>query len=179
MTRRVLVAYDTVNNTTTDVAWHIGKELAAQGDLVDVRRVGQVSILAGYDAAVVGCPVIIGKWTKDAVAFLDRCKDGLCGIPVALFTTCLATLSADGREKVMANQITPLLGQFPGLKPVSVGIFTGVLDYDTYAEAARPRMREMNKARGAPAEGRHDYRDYNAMSAWVKDLRALPAWKGQ
>lgn len=70
----------------------------------------------------------------------------------------------------MTNYVNPLLVEFPDLKPVSVGIFTGVLDYTKYSEAGAEGIRRFMSQRGCPLEGRNDYRDWQAISAWSKEV---------
>ena len=175
MAKRILVAYDTVDGSTAELAEFVGKELSKEGNVVDVRRVSEVTDVNSYQAVVVGCPVIIEKWTEDALDFLNRHKQALSQRPVALFYTCLATLGRtleEGLGGVMTNYVSPLLVQFPDLKPVSVGIFTGVLDYTKYTEEGAEGIRRFMRARGCPVEGRNDYRDWQVISNWAKDVGA-------
>ena len=70
----------------------------------------------------------------------------------------------------MTNYVSPLLEQFPDLKPVSVGIFVGVLDYTKYTEEGAEGIRRFMRERGCPLEGRNDYRDWQAVSAWAREV---------
>ncbi len=173
MAKRILVAYDTMDGSTAELAEFVGKELSKEGNVVDVRRVSEVTDVNNYQAVVVGSPMKREKWTEDALDFLNRHKQALSQRPVALFYTCLATLGRtleEGLGGVMTNYISPLLVQFPDLKPVSVGIFTGVLDYTKYSEAGAEGIRRFMSQRGCPLEGRNDYRDWQAISAWSKEV---------
>lgn len=173
MAKRILVAYDTIDGSTAELAEFVGKELSKEGNAVDVRRVSEVTDVNNYQAVVVGSPMKREKWTEDALDFLNRHKLALNQLPVAMFFTCLATLGRtleDGLGGVMTNYVSPLLVEFPDLKPVSVGIFTGVLDYTKYSEAGAEGIRRFMSQRGCPLEGRNDYRDWQAISAWSKEV---------
>jgi len=173
MAKGILVAYDTLHGSTTEVAEFIGKELAKAGKEVEVHRVGEVKDVGDYQAVVVGCPVIAGKWTDDARGFLSRNQPALGQRPVALFTLCLAPLwGAEGYERAMSNYVNPLLEEFSDIKTLRAGVFCGVLDYDNYPEDMRERMRQILSAAGAPMEGRHDYRDWDAISTWTGEIGA-------
>ena len=173
MAKRILVAYDTIDGSTAELAEFVGKELSKEGNVVDVRRVSEVTDVNSYQAVVVGSPMKREKWTEDALDFLNRHKQALSQRPVALFYTCLATLKhtpEDGLGRVMNNYVSPLLAEFPDLKPVSIGIFTGVLDYTKYTKEGAEGMSRFMGARGCPVEGRNDYRDWQAISNWAKDV---------
>ena len=66
---------------------------------------------AGYDAVVVGGPMIMG-WHKDARRYLKRHKGQLSDVPFALFVTA-ASLTEDGVDAVqgMPDRQGPLAGE--------------------------------------------------------------------
>jgi len=173
MAKRILVAYDTVHGSTGEIAEFVGKELRKEGNTVDVRHVSDVTDIDGYQAVVAGSPVIREAWTEEAIDFLKRHKLALNQLPVAMFFTCLALLGRtlhDGLGGVMTNYISPLLVEFPDLKPVSVGIFVGVLDYSNYTAEGAEGIRRFMRERGCPLEGRNDYRDWQAIGAWAREV---------
>ena len=96
--RRVLVVYATKHGSTTKVAETIAGELRATGCEVEVRTVGDAGATAGFDAVVVGGPMIFG-WHKDAVKWVKTRRDALGAVPVAYFITA-ASLTEDGSDAV-------------------------------------------------------------------------------
>ena len=46
MTKRILVAYDTIHGSTAELAEFVGKELNKEGHKVDVHRVTEVTDMA-------------------------------------------------------------------------------------------------------------------------------------
>jgi len=66
----VLVAYATRYGSTLEVAEEIARVLRQSGLLVDDLSVREVKSLDGYRAVVVGVPLYIGKFLRDA----RRCR---------------------------------------------------------------------------------------------------------
>jgi len=81
----VLVAYATMYGSTREVAEVVASTVRSAGVDVDVREAGDVKDLGGYQAVVLGAPLITHKLHKDARRFLSRNEKMLEGLPVALF----------------------------------------------------------------------------------------------
>ncbi len=77
MPTRVLVGYATRYGSTQEVAQEVGAALREAGLEVDVQPLGEVRSLAAYEAVVVGAPLIMFRWHKDAHSFLARQRDAL------------------------------------------------------------------------------------------------------
>ncbi len=92
--RRVLVAYATKYGSTAKVAETVAEELRAAGCEAEARSVGDAASTAGFDAVVVGGPMIFG-WHKEAVKYVKARRDALAAVPVAYFITA-ASLTDDG-----------------------------------------------------------------------------------
>ena len=95
---RALLVYATKHGSTREVANAIAEELRAAFAEVDVHEAASAPPPAGYDAVVLGGPMIMG-WHKDAEKYLKRHKDQLAGVPFALFVTA-ASLTEDGMDRV-------------------------------------------------------------------------------
>ena len=63
---------------------------------MDVREAGSAPPPAGYDAVVVGGPMIMG-WHRDAERYVKKHRDQLASVPFALFVTA-ASLTEDGMD---------------------------------------------------------------------------------
>lgn len=85
--RRMLVAYVSHSGSTKEVARAIGEALSAQGHAVTVESVTRLDGVDGYDALLLGGPVIFG-WHALAELFLQKHQAALSGLPVAWFITC-------------------------------------------------------------------------------------------
>jgi menaquinone-dependent protoporphyrinogen oxidase len=153
--KKILVAYATNSGTTAEVAEAIGEELRKTGNQVQVLSVDKVSEVEAYDALVLGAPMILG-WHRQALRLLRRNRSALKHIPLAVFVTCMsltetgetafqgvpvtvdealpkppqneAHLTFKERYSQVSNYLRPILQACP-VKPVSVGVFGGRLDY--------------------------------------------------
>ena len=95
---RALLVYASKHGSTREVADAVAEELRTAFAEVDVREAGAAPSPAGYDAVVVGGPMIMG-WHKDSEKYLKRHKDQLRDVPFALFVTA-ASLTEDGMDAV-------------------------------------------------------------------------------
>ena len=151
----ILVAYTTNAGSTGKVADIIGKELSQNGQVVDVRRMEEVTSLEGYTGVVVGAPMILG-WHRAAIKFVKQNQQALSRVPVAYFMNAMSLtyqagddtglisvcvdpelakppkqakrLSFKERYASIPNYLSPALKAAPAVKPVSVGFFGGKLE---------------------------------------------------
>jgi menaquinone-dependent protoporphyrinogen IX oxidase len=100
---QALVVYASRHGSTREVADAVAEELRAGFAEVDVREVASAPPPAGYDAVVVGGPMIMG-WHKGARKYLKRHKGQLNDVPFALFVTA-ASLTEDGVDAVQGMPI--------------------------------------------------------------------------
>jgi len=84
---KVLVTAASRHGATTEVAASIGAILQAAGHEVHVLRPAEVTGLDGFDAAVIGSAVYVGRWLEPARDLVEREKVALCRIPVWLFSS--------------------------------------------------------------------------------------------
>lgn len=153
--KRVLVAYATHTGSTSEVAAAIGEELAGAAQ-VEVRRMADVESIEGFDAVVVGGPMILG-WHRQARAFLRRNRRELGRIPFAVFVTAMS-LTETGERQVkgvavvvderlpkppqrpgrlsfkeryarVPNYLGPILHSVHPARPRSIAVFGGRLEY--------------------------------------------------
>jgi menaquinone-dependent protoporphyrinogen IX oxidase len=154
--KKILVTYATFAGSTVDVARTVGEEIAKSGAQVDVLPLGEVKGLEAYDGVVVGGPMIMG-WHRDALGFLKKHREAFHRIPFAAFVTAMSlTQTGDGsvggvpiyvdeklpkppekegrlnfRERYarLSNYVQPILSATRPVKPVSIGLFGGRLEY--------------------------------------------------
>lgn len=158
----VLVAYASQYGSTGGVADAIGQALHEAGAQVDVRRISATFDAAGYDAAVIGAPVISEAWMPDAVDFLARSSAALAGIPTAVFLTSMElalTHDAGTSQVKMADLLAATVT--PHIQPVEYGLFAGALDYGSMSPAMAVLYRVFSED---DTDG--DYRDFNTIRAW-------------
>lgn len=171
MAGEILIVYDTLHGSTTEIAGYIGRELTVAGEEVTVERVTESVKPDSYRTIILGCPVAMGRWTVPMTQFLERQRDVLETTRCALFTTCLATLwDITDEAGVISRYVQPVLESFPEIQPISIGVFTGVLDFDSYDEQTGAAMCGITSRTGGPESGRHDYRDWPAIRTWARSL---------
>jgi len=175
---RVLVAYASRAGSTGGVADAIGKELCAAGAAADVRLIKQVTGLDPYDAVIIGSPARNERWLKEARDFMDKYKQALGQMPVALFATCLKTapgqpsLSLRGplpdepvekkRQRVRAY-LDPVLKKAPQVKPLDIAVFAGALDYSKLSRPAKAALKSNGFIEG-------DFRDWERIRRWAGSI---------
>ena len=101
--RRALLVYATRHGSTKEVADAVAEELRTTFAEVEVSEARSAPSPAGYDAVVLGGPMIMG-WHKDAKRYLKRHRDRLGDVPFALFVTA-ASLTEDGVDAVQGMPI--------------------------------------------------------------------------
>ena len=110
---RVLLVYATRHGSTQDVADAVAEELRATGHEVDQRPAAEAPGPAGYDAVVVGGPMIMG-WHRQAIRYVKTHRGELERLPMALFITA-ASLTDTGEAEVQGVPIVkdPWLAKAP------------------------------------------------------------------
>jgi menaquinone-dependent protoporphyrinogen oxidase len=86
---KILVAYATMAGSTAEVARVVGEEISRSGAQVDVLPVNEVKDLTGYDAIVVGGPMIMG-WHRAAAKFLRQHRSAWKNTPLAVFVLAMS-----------------------------------------------------------------------------------------
>jgi menaquinone-dependent protoporphyrinogen oxidase len=85
MSTSILVGYATRYGSTQEVAEVIAATLREGGLAVDFRPLREVQTIAEYSAVVMGAPLFMFHWHKEALNFLSRHRKALVERPVAVF----------------------------------------------------------------------------------------------
>ena len=164
MSASVLVGYATRYGSTQEVAEAVATTLRERGLAVDIWPMREVRTLDQYRAFVLGAPLYMFHWHKDALNFLTRHRTALTARPVAIFA--LGPFHADEKEfQGSREQLEKELAKFPWLTPGAIEIFGGKFDPEklTFPHNLVPALKKM------PAS---DIRDWTAIRAWASDLAA-------
>lgn len=162
MTKTILVTFSTIHGSTQEVAEQVAATLREQGGVVDLLPVKQVRSLDTYRAVVLGAPLYMFHWHKDALNFLSRHRTALAQKPVAIFA--LGPVNNDEKEFQDAReQLDKELVKFPWLAPVTVKIFGGKMD-PPHFRFPYNLIPAMNKI---PVS---DIRDWAAIKTWAGNL---------
>jgi len=164
MSVSVLVAYATRYGSTQEVAEAVAATLREQGLEVDFSPMREVRTLEQYRAVVLGAPLYMFRWHKDALHFLARHHEAITQRPVAIFA--LGPFHAEEKEyREVRGQLDKELAKFPWLTPRAIAIFGGKFDPQklTFPYNLVPGLKHMPVS---------DVRDWAAIRAWASDLAA-------
>ena len=164
MSSLVLVGYATCYGSTQEVAEAVAATLRECGLAVDIQPMRKVRTLAGYSAVVLGAPLFMFRWHKDALRFLSRHREALTERPVAVFALGPTHDPYDEKEwQDSRDQLVKELSKFPWLTPVAFEMFGGKYD------PAKLRFPINLLAGKEPAS---DLRDWTAIRAWASNMGA-------
>jgi menaquinone-dependent protoporphyrinogen oxidase len=149
---KILIAYASKHRSTREVADAIAAALEPSGLEVDVRPADAVRDPGDYDAVVLGAPLYMARWHKDARAFVRGHREALERLPVAIFALGPVD-EAPEHWKSAEQQLERALAGLPEIHPVEVKVFGG---------AVKPAELRFPFARMPAA----DVRDWVAIRAW-------------
>lgn len=156
MSGTVLVAYGTKHGSTRDVAQAVAETLEELGLDVASLPAARVDELSPYTGVVIGGAIYTGRWHPDAVEFLERHRDALAVMPVAVFGMGPRTMEEHDAESSRA-QLAKALAKVPEVDPYAVAVFGGVID----PHSLRFPFNRL------PAS---DARDWGAIRSWATDI---------
>ncbi len=164
MLTSVLVAYATRYGSTQQVAETIAATLRECGLAVTIQTAGQARTLEAYSAVVLGAPLFMFHWHKDALQFLLRHRKALLERPVAIFALGPVHEPHDEAEwQDSRSQLDKELVNYSWMKPVALEIFGGKYDPDKIGFPL-----SMFAGKVPPS----DIRNWDEIRAWARDLAA-------
>lgn len=174
---KALIVYGTRYGAAASTAKEIAKVLAQQGfeaRVVDAKE-QKVENISEYSLVIVGSGIQINRWTGEPEDFLKKHQEKLATKKLALFVCC-GSVSSDkpGAKGEAQRKYLDEKAQKYGLKPIALGLFGGVYNYNKEPwwakkalEADRPRVEAAYKAM---EPGIYDTRDLVAIRSWAKNL---------
>jgi menaquinone-dependent protoporphyrinogen oxidase len=162
MSTKLLVAFATRYGSTQEVAEAITTTLRDSGAEVELQLLREVRSVTGYTGIVLGAPLFMFRWHKDALGFLKRHRTALMQLPVAVFA--LGPVRDPHDEEEWRNsqvQLDEELAKFPWFKPVALQMFGGKFDPSSLSFPIRAMSGK------APAT---DIRDWEAIRVWTGEL---------
>lgn len=164
MENKILVAYASTHGSTQEVAEVIATTLRERGLAVDVQPSRNVRTLDGYNAVVLGAPLYMFHWHKDAPHFLSQHQRVLIsGLPIAIFAGGPFGSGDEKEWQEVRGQLDRELAKFPWLSPIAVEVIGGRFDPTKLRlpYSLIPALRQM------PAS---DLRDWATIRTWASNL---------
>ncbi len=162
MSASILVGYATRYGSTQEVAEAIAQTLREDGLAADLKPMKEVRSLEGYEGVVIGAPLYMFHWHKDAKNFLSRHRQALLERRVAVFALGPFNDVPKEWQDVRAN-LDKELAEFPWFKPLAVEVFGGKFDPAKldFPYSLVPGLKKLPVS---------DIRDWTAIRAWANSL---------
>ncbi len=166
---KILVAYASKYGSTQEVAEAMVAMLREEGLEADILPMQKVRSLEEYTMIVLGAPLYLGAWHKDARKFLSRHRKALMERQISIFALGPFHDPYEDEEwQASRAMLEKDLAEFPGLAPVAIEIFGGKfepaqLGFTDKLIVSMPASPLHN----IPAS---DLRDWEAIQAWTKKL---------
>jgi menaquinone-dependent protoporphyrinogen oxidase len=164
MSNVILVGYATRSGSTREVAEAVAASFRDNGREVDLRPIREVRSLDGYHALVLGAPLYMFHWHKDALGFLSRHKAAVEKVPAAVFA--LGPFHDEEKEwSEVRAELDKELAKLPWFAPVTRQVFGGKFDPADlrFPMNLVPAMKKMPVS---------DIRDWAAIRTWAGALAA-------
>ncbi len=166
MSKKILVTYASKYGATKEIAEKIGAVLHQSGLQVNVLPADGKLDPAAYQAVILGSAVYIGKWQKEAVAFLQANEKALAGRPVWIFSS---GPSGEGDPVALVEgwrlpaDVQPAAER---IHPRDVAVFHGNINL------AKINFMEKFAVKNVVKKPFGDYRDWKMIEAWANRIAA-------
>jgi menaquinone-dependent protoporphyrinogen oxidase len=161
MDRNVLVTYASKYGATKEIAEKIGEVLRQAGLQADVLPVDGIRDVDRYKAVILGSAIYIGKWQREAAAFLRANEKALADRPVWLFSSG-PTGKGDPDQLLNGWRLPAALQPVADrIQPRDIAVFHGYINPD--------KLKFIEKAaiKGVVRKPFGDFRDWGMIGAWA------------
>jgi len=179
---KTLIVYGTRYGATAGTSEEIAKVLSEEGFNVKVVNAKEEKIrsISEFELVVVGGGLQMGRVTGETEDFLKTFQKELAQKKVAIFVSSAmkSVFEREGKTEDLEKTNKIFLEDQPakyGLKPIAVGLFGGIIDYNRMGLITRKAMGSM-KARFEAAgfketkPGVYDTRDWDEIKDWARKL---------
>ena len=162
MSESILLAFATSYGSTQEVAEAIAETMRKLGLQIDVKPMREPGSLEGYGAVILGAPLYMFRWHKDARRFLSQNREALERKPAAVFA--LGPFNDEEKEfKGAREQLDKELARYPWFSPAAVEVFGGKFD----PALLRFPFKVVPGLKRLPVT---DIRDWEAIRGWATNV---------
>ena len=155
----VIIVVGSKHGSTRSIAEAVGEVLRHRGiNVTTVDADAASASLAGYDAAVIGSAVYVGRWMKGAQAFLDANRESLRNMPLWLFSS-----GPLGEGPKHPDDLAEIRGFAADVHAKDHQIFAGKLDKADLSLAERAAARIVHASYG-------DAREWGRIRSWAETI---------
>jgi menaquinone-dependent protoporphyrinogen IX oxidase len=177
---KALIAYGTRYGATAGTSDEIAKILREEGfdtKIVNLKE-EKIKDISEYDLIIVGSGMGNCRWASEAEDFLKNFRKEFEGKKMALFVSTMKPFferegKIDDVAKTRKIALEDKIAKY-GLKPIALGFFGGVIDYNKMGFIARKGMEffkpQLEKDGFKVAPGIYDLRDWDEIRNWAKEL---------
>lgn len=179
---KVLVVYGTRYGATKGTSEEIGKVLQGANFEVKILNAKEEKIkdISEYGLVVVGSGLAMGNWASEVEDFVKKFHKDLENKKLALFISSLKPVEEKEGKTALVARIRKVglddkILKYQ-LKPISTGVFGGVIDYNKMNFIIKKSMEIGYKAAlqkhafKEVASGVYDLRDWTEIHNWALDL---------
>ena len=176
-----LILYGTRYGATKGTSEEIAKVLRAGNFEVKVVNAQEEKVkdISEYGLVVIGSGVACGRWVNEAEDFLKKFQKEFENKKLALFVSSVEPIAErEGKKEEVAKvhkaTLEDKVSRY-GLKPVSMGFFGGIIDFNKMGFLARKAFGSM-KGRFEVAgfkenrPGVYDTRNWDEIRVWARKL---------
>ena len=177
---KALIAYGTRYGATAGTSVEIAKILREEGfdtKIVNLKE-EKIKDISEYDLIIVGSGMGNCKWASEAEDFLNNFRKEFEGKKLALFaSTTITFFEREGKIDDVARTrklaLEDKVAKF-SLKPIALGFFGGVIDYNKMGFIARKGMEffkpQLEKDGFKVAPDIYELRNWDEIRDWTKEL---------
>jgi menaquinone-dependent protoporphyrinogen oxidase len=173
---RVLIVYGTGEGQTAKISERIARMIRNRGhtaDAVDAGDLAKGSTTEGYDAAIVGASIHMGKHEDYVRDFVRENRALLESIPSAFFSVSLTAHDATEKARKEVEGYVESFEEETGWRPDKVAIFAGALLYTHYGFIKRRMMKKIVRDTGNPdtdTSRDYEYTDWNEVERFTEEF---------
>ena len=177
-----MIVYGSRYGATKETSEEIAKVLREENFEMTVVNAQEEKVkdISEYGLVVVGSGVACGRWVNEAEDFLKKFRKDFEKKKLALFVSSVEPISAkEGKTEEVAKMhkidLEDRVSKY-GLKPVSMGFFGGIIDFNRMGFLTRKGMEAAFKAPlqkhgfKETSPGTYDLRDWGEIRNWAKEL---------